>query len=294
MTMHTAWTKTLAFAVASYVAATAQENAAHADCTTDMECKGTRVCNAGTCVEGAATQTAASSSEQPPVRKEMHLTDSQLADLKAAGARLDAKDLEMAERLEKRGIGANDFVAAYREYGVMKSEYPEVAQWGSTVVETLAVANKMGLDGDEKSWFLWTRHQRDRNLTETPAPPSGPTLVSYGMLASAAGTAVFVAGLVLSRDKTYDQDSYEDVPSKWGYTGMAMALTGGVAIAGGLSAAIIGIYRWTTPAGAGTADSTGNRSARPSASARQPSSTRWALLPSFGPHEAGLGVTTAF
>ena len=293
MMMHTAWTKTLAFAVASYVAATAQEPAANAGCTTDNECKGTRICNAGECAESGPA--AAPSAQQPHVREDAHLTEKQLADLKAAGAPLDAKDMEMAQRLEKRGIDANDFVAAYREFGLMKAAYPEIAAWGSAVIETIAVANKMGLDEDEKSWFVWTRHQRNRNLTETRTPPNGPTLVSYGTIASAAGIAVLVAGLVLSRDETFDRDSYGNVPSKWGYMGRAMAITGGVAIAGGVSSAIVGLYRWTTPVSAGSEDSTTvHRSTHPSASARPQSTTHWALTPSLGARTAGLGVTAAF
>jgi hypothetical protein len=151
MRTYTAGTKTLAFAVATYLAATAHEPAAHAGCTTDVECKGTRICTTGQCVEETAVPRPAAAPQQPHLRDEARFTDTQLADLKAAGAALDAKDLAMTERLEKRGIGATDFVAAYREYALIKAAYPEVAALGSTVVETIAVANRMGL-AEGRGW----------------------------------------------------------------------------------------------------------------------------------------------
>jgi hypothetical protein len=107
---------------------------------------------------------------------------------------------------------------------------------------------------------------------------------------------LLAVGLVLSSDVTYESGK-GNVTSGWGYAGEAMAITGGVSIAAGLSIAILGLYRWTTPLTDDTQDSYAGskiQSLRPSASAQRKSAIRWAISPSFGPQQAGLGLTAAF
>jgi hypothetical protein len=216
----------------------------------------------------------------------MHFTEMQLANLKSAGAKLDATDLQMADRLERKGFVADDFVAAYREYGAMRAKYPELAGFGRDMLETIAFARKLGLTEEEEYWFIWDHHQRGQTLTQAynRKVPSGRGMATFGGLTAGLGIAVLVVGMALSTDVTYQEGSGE-VTSGWGYLGKAMEITGGVAIAAGLATTIIGLYRWTTPLGNDTPDS-------PSASARN--AIRFTLAPSLGPRQAGLGLTAAF
>ncbi len=228
----------------------------------------------------------------------MHLTEAQLADLRSAGASLDAKDMEMADRLGQKGFVGKDFVAAYREYNAMKTKYPELAPFGRDMVETIAVAQKLGLSEEDEYWLIWDRHQRNQTLTQayTEKAPSGPGMVTAGGLMTGAGVVLLVVGQALASDLTYEQGK-GSVTSGWGYAGKAMEVTGIVSIAAGLSISILGLYRWTAPPTDDTRESpTVNKSQalRPSASAQRQSAMRWALSPSLGPQQAGLGLTAAF
>ena len=228
----------------------------------------------------------------------MHLTQAQLADLRSAGASLDAKDMEMADRLGRKGFVGDDFVAAYRGYNAMKAAHPELASYGRAMVETVAFAQKLGLSENDAYWFVRNRHQRNRTLTQpyNAKVPSGHGMVTFGGVTTGVGIVLLAVGLALSSDVTYENGK-GNVTSRWGYAGKAMAITGGVSIAAGLSIAILGLYRWTTPLTDDTQDSrTGNKSLslRPSTAAQRKSAIRWALSPSLGPQQAGLGLTAAF
>ena len=210
----------------------------------------------------------------------MQLTEAQLADLRSAGASLDAKDMEMADRLGRKGLVGDDLVAAYREHNAMKAVHPELASYGRTMVETIAVARKLGLSDSDAYWLVRGRNQRNRMLTTANIEkvPSGRGMVTFGGVTTGVGIALLVAGMALSTDVTFE-DGKGNVTSGWGYAGKAMAITGGVSVAAGLSIAILGLYRWTSP----LADDT-----------QGGATTRWALAPSLGPHQAGLGLTAAF
>jgi hypothetical protein len=228
----------------------------------------------------------------------MHLTEAQLADLRSAGASLDAEDMEMADRLGRKGFVGDAFVAAYRECNAMKTKYPELASFGRDMVETIAFAQKLGLSEEETYWFVWDLHQRNQTLTQAynERVPSGRGMVTFGGVTAGVGIVLLAVGLALSSDVTFENDK-GNVTSGWGYAGKAMAITGGVSIAAGLSIAILGLYRWTTPLADDTSDSRAvnkSQSLRPSASAQRESAIRWALSPSLGPHQAGLGLTAAF
>ena len=228
----------------------------------------------------------------------MHLSEAQLAALRSVGASLDARDMEMADRLGRKGFVGDDFVAAYRESVVMKTKYPELAAFGRGIVETIAVAQKLGLSGEDEYWFVWDRHQRNQTLTQAynEQVPSGRGLVTFGGVAAGLGIVVLVVGMAASSDVTY-KNGEGDVTSGWGYAGKAMEITGGVSIAAGLSIAILGLYRWTTPLTDDTQDSrpvNKSQSLRPSASSQRKSAIRWALSPLLCPHQTGLGLTAAF
>ena len=226
----------------------------------------------------------------------MHLTQVQLADLRSAGASLDAKDMEMAARLGRKGFVGDDFVAAYREHNAMKAVHPELASYGRDIVETVAVARKLDLSEDDAYWFVRNRHQRTRTLTQAHRVPSGRGMATFGSVTTGAGIVLLAVGLAMSSDVTYKNGS-GNVTSGWGYAGKAMAVTGGVSIAAGLSIAILGLYRWTTPLPDDTQDSRTrgkSQSLRPSDPDQRGAPPRWALSPSLGLHQAGLGLTAAF
>jgi hypothetical protein len=228
----------------------------------------------------------------------MRLTEAQLAALRSVGATLDAKDMEIADKLGRKGFGGDDFVAAYRESVAMKTKYPELAVFGRAIVETIAVAQKLGLNEACEYWFVWDRHQRDQTLTQAykESVPSGHDLLAFGGVATGVGIVLLVVGMAASTDVTYENGS-GNVTSGWGHAGRAMEITGGVGIAAGLSIAVLGLYRWTTPLTDDTRASHAlnkNQSLRPSASAQRQSAMRWALSPSLGPHHTGLGLTAAF
>ena len=240
----------------------------------------------------------------------MQLTEAQLADLKSAGAPLDAKDMEMADNLGKRGFSGDDFVAAYREHNAMKATYPELVPYGRAMVETIAVAHKLGLSENDKYKFVWARHQRNRTLTQAynEAVQSGPGMFTFGAVSTGTGLVLLIVGLELYSWGSTSIDSDPNVHNDefWGnwrrsksaaYSGVAMAITGGVVAAAGISFASIGVHRWATPLPDGTLDSgTADKiqSLQASTSNQPRSTVRWALTPNFGPHRGGLGLTAAF
>jgi hypothetical protein len=233
-----------------------------------------------------------------PGQGAMHLTQVQLADLRSAGASLDAKDMEMADRLGRKGFVGDDFVAAYREHNAVKAAHPELASYGRDMVETIAVARRLGLSEEDEYWFVRNRLQRNRALTQAhnERVPSGRGMVTFGGVTTGVGIVLLAVGLALSSDVTYESGR-GNVTSGWGYAGEAMAITGGASIAAGLSITILGLYRWTAPLTDDSQDSrTGSKSQslRPSARDQRGATTRWALSPSLGPHQAGLGLIAAF
>lgn len=231
-------------------------------------------------------------------RGPMHLTESQLADLRSAGASLDATDMEIAHRLGRRGLAGDDFVAAYREYRAMRSRYPELAAFGRDMVETIAVAQKLGLSEEDKYRFVWDRHERDRELMQTCREPSprGSSLATLGGVTTGVSIVLLVVGRALASDEVYKQGE-GNVTSKWGYAGKTMEVVGPVGIVAGLSITILGLVRWSAPRATDTRELPAvgrSQSLRPSASDQPRATTRWAFSPSLGPHQAGLGLTAAF
>ena len=227
----------------------------------------------------------------------IQFTEVQRAVLLNAGARLDAKDMEMADRLGRKGLVGDDFVAAYREYVVLESKYPELAPFGRDVVETVALAQKLGLSQEDEYWFVWDHHQRNQTVTQAynASLPIGRGLVTFGAVTTAAGIGLLVGGMRLATDVRYDEGR-GNVTSGWGYGGKAMEIVGGASIAAGLSIAILGLYRWTAPL-TNVSDSHSppkSQSLRPAASARRESAIRWALSPMLGAKYTGFGLGAAF
>ena len=227
----------------------------------------------------------------------MQLSDAQLVALRSAGARLDARDMQMADRLGRHGLVGDDLVAAYREHKAMTAAHPELASYGRAVVETIAVAQKLDLRGEDEYLFVRDRHERNRTVAQAynARIPSGRGMVTVGSAVIGVGIVLLASGLALASDLRFDDDRGMNVTSGWGYAGRAIAITGGVGIAVGLSAAILGLYRWTAPPeGDASVSRAGSTSLRPSGGDQRGTTTRWALSPSLGPRQAGLGLVAAF
>jgi hypothetical protein len=165
------------------------------------------------------------------------------------------------------------------------------------MVETIAVAMKLGLSEEDKYLFVWDRHERDRELLQACSvrAPSARHMVTFGGVTTGVGIVLLVVGEALASDVTYKQGE-GNVTSKWGYAGKAMEVVGGVGIAAGLSITILGLYRWTAPrADAQVPPAVGMRqSLRPPTSDQQAGTTRWALSPSLDSRQAGLALTVAY
>jgi len=292
--------------------ALAQARPANAGGAIEVVCTGTRIYENGRCVDPPAQVATPSPSAAPsagPVTPSagagaalaspgaIQLTEPEIAVLKNAGARLDAKDMAMANRLGRKGFSGDDFVAAYREYSAMKIKYPQLAPFGRDIVETIALAQRLGLSGEDEYRFVWDHHQGNQTLAQAynASLPHGRGLVTFGAVTTGVGIGLLIGGMVLANDVTYESGR-GNVTSGWGYGGKAMEIAGGVSIAAGLSIAIIGLYRWTTPLATprdpDSADK--SQSLRRSASAHRESVLGWAFLPSFGPKHAGLGLATEF
>ena len=228
----------------------------------------------------------------------MHLNEAQISELRSAGASLDAKDTEMADRLARKGFSGDDFVAAYREYNTLKTKHPELASTGRDVVETIAIMRKLGLSEEDEYWVVGGGHPQTRALTRVHdgQAPSGRGMVKFGSATTGVGIVLLVVGLALSSDVTYETGR-GNVTSGWGYAGRAMAVTGGVGIAAGLAVGILGLYRWTTPRAddaQGVQTGPKTQSLRPSGLEPRKINMRWALSPSLGPGHFGLGLAAAF
>ena len=262
----------------------------------------------GSGAPGTAQTSPPTSGPLPAASRTMHFTREQLADLKSAGASLDVKDMEMAESLGQGGFAADEFVEAYRDYHAMKTVHPEFAAYGSAMVKTIAVAHKLRLNDSDKYWFVWDRHQRKLTLTqaynERILGGSGSTAI--GLATAGTGLLVVISGLALyghGYEKEYPGGWYDASTgttrhSEWQtYTGEAVALAGGLTMGVGISWALWGWYRRSMWLPAGSLDppnASWIESHLAVASDRRPSTARWALSPSIGVHQAGLGLTTAF
>jgi tetratricopeptide (TPR) repeat protein len=265
---------------------------------------------------GGSGSSGLGSAEAPPptsgpvnaTPKTMHFTKEQLAELKHAGAGLDAEDMEMAESLGQGGFTADEFVAAYGDYNAMKTAHPEFVPYGRDMVETIAVAHKMRLNESEKYWLVWDRHQRKLTLTQAYNERilGGSDAKTKGAITAGAGLLVLIAGWGL-----YSYGHAEEIPggwwdpstdtgrhSKWEtYTGEAVAIAGGLVTAAGISWAIWGLYRRNAWLPDGTLDppnASWIQSHLVAASDQRQSTVRWALSPAIGLHQAGLGLAAAF
>jgi len=221
----------------------------------------------------------------------MHLDAAQIAALKIAGASLDARDMAMADALAERGFSSNEFVDAYRDHALLQRVYPELGRYGSTTVETVAVAHKLGLDRDDGFAFVWYRHSRNRTLTEAYNEQilGGPGLLRAGAITTGTGLALILVGLEL-RNIASDHPTYYDFDGNkpdhhFDYPGIAAEVVGGVAAISGIALVTAGLYRWSLWLPPRTLDS---------APASEVQSIRWAVLPSLGPEQAGLRLAAAF
>jgi hypothetical protein len=233
------------------------------------------------------------------------LSEANLSDLRNAGASLDAKDMEIADRLLRRGFSGDEISAAYREHNALKLTYPELGRFGRDMVETVAVARKLSLGENDKYWLVWYRHDENLSLTDAynRKVVGGPGLKKAGWIMSGAGAALLVAGAVLAGDTKCVEYYYSNsvrgaceregkTPATW--TGVGFLIGGGLMLAVGVPALIVGYLRtnrWVPPGSLDSAPADSIPSLR--ASAREPA-VRWAVSPLVGPNQASLGLSGSF
>jgi len=134
----------------------------------------------------------------------MSVTDESLETLVFHGAKLDKRDNSMASRLGKRGFTIEDFIGAYKSYRHLQKSYPALVHFGRSVVETIAVGRKIGLDEDDLYNFIWYRHRGRRSMTKAynqyviggrGFKIAGWTLSSIGAAFLVVGGAVYGASV---------------------------------------------------------------------------------------------------
>lgn len=231
-----------------------------------------------------------------------HLGEAQIAALKAAGARLDAKEMAMADALAGRGFSSDELVAAFRDHTMLLGIYPELAAYGSATVETIAVAHKLRLDRSDGLAFVWYRHSRNRTLTEAYNEKmlGGPGLMRVGAVTVGTGLALILVGVELRKIASDNPTNYEgqDKPDRhFDYPGMAAEITGGFVAIAGIASVTLGLYRWASwlpPGALDFAPASEVQSMCASASRLNRTAAHWMVLPSLGPQQAGLRLATAF
>jgi hypothetical protein len=235
-----------------------------------------------------------------PVPMATGLTEANLSDLKNAGASLDAKDMEIADRLLRRGFSGDEIAAAYREHNVLKLTYPELGRFGRDMVETVAVARKLSLGENDKYWLVWYRHDENLSLTDAynRKVVGGPRLKTLGWILAPAGLVLVIVGVPMWRwalTEETDRRGLTDQPNgDWALPGLVMTIAGSVFAAVGIPALIVGYLRtshWLPPGSLDSAPADSIPSLR--ASAREPA-VRWAVTPLVGPNQASLGLRGSF
>jgi hypothetical protein len=221
-----------------------------------------------------------------PVPMATSLTEAQLSDLRNAGASLDANDMEIADRLLRRGFSGNEIAAAYREHNALKLTYPELGRFGREMVETVAVARKLNLGENDKYWLVWYRHDENLSLTDAynRRVLGGPGWRTVGWIVGGVGLALAVPSGLVCAFGNHGQ-------SEWA---VGPLIGGGALLAVGIPALIVGYVRTSRWVPAGSLDSApadGIPSLR--ASAREPA-VRWAVSPLLGPNQASLGLRGSF
>jgi hypothetical protein len=179
----------------------------------------------------------------------------------------------------------------------MISAYPELSSYGRAMVETIAVAHKLGLSASDKYWFVWDRHLRNRTLTQAYNEKvlGGPGIAIVGGITAGAGVVLLIVGI-----RTAGWGRNEDPPGQWQsptavHVGEAMWGTGAALIAVGVPCTLWGAYRRARWLPDGTLDSASASEIRESADLGRPqSSVRWALLPLIKPHLEGVSLGTSF
>jgi hypothetical protein len=239
----------------------------------------------------------------PPAGGALHLTPAQVAALKSTGATLDDSEMGIADSLGRRGFAGDEFVAAYRDHVAVKAMYPELAPYGSSLIETMVVARRLGLDRDQSYWFTVYRHQRGRTLTQAYNEKilGGPGLLKAGIITTGTGLLVLFIGSQLrsiARDHpTYYQGSGNEADHRLDYPGAAMEIAGGLAAVAGIPFALVGAYRMSTWLPAGTLDTapaSAIRTLRSAAATQDNPPVRFALTPALGQGQAGFGLTASF
>ncbi len=181
----------------------------------------------------------------------MKFSAAQRAMLMLLGARLDAFDLRVAERLGGRGFGSEAFVSSYRKYSEMRSRGTDYRHFDRWVVETIAVGTALNLSEKELGDLVSHRHDAHLSITEAYNRHVAPKKAhrNLGIIFTTIGAAAILGGgLFLGlREDRYGQDKKSHVIM--GITGLSL---GGLCELVGIPLLVYGVMnpRETYPEGA--------------------------------------------
>ena len=294
-----------------------------AQCTKDTDCKGDRVCYSGRCLFEEEAREALSKSvkkesstrERPAPKQEADATSRNEAE-DISGCSRDKGSTDIARELVKRGYPVGDVLRACRDYEVLKATYPEFIPFPPEMIETVAVAHKLGLVGDDRYWFVWYRHGKRMEMTRAynEAVIGGPKLKRAGWIMAGIGVGFVVVGSVFyGVGGGMGNDAMDDFQNCLTYTackehedtikeanalmtaGHAFMGAGGALLIAGVPCLAVGYTRtgrWLRPKTLENAPA--NKVQELVAGNSVDSADSISITPTFGPNHAGIGLAGTF
>ena len=294
-----------------------------AQCTKDTDCKGERVCYSGRCLFEEEAREALSKSkekesstrEKPaPKQKADAISRKEAEDI--SGCSRDKGSTKVVRRLVKRGYTVGDVLRACRDYEVLKATYPEFIPFPPEMIETVAVAHKLGLVGDDRYWFVWYRHDRRMEITRAynEAVIGGPKLKRAGWIMGGIGVGFVVLGgifygvggsmgnnamddyqncLIFAECKEH-QETIDEANALM-TAGHAFMGAGGALLIAGVPCLAVGYTRtsrWLPPKTLENAPA--NKVQELVAGNSVDSTVSMTITPTFGPNHAGIGLAGTF
>lgn len=248
--------------------------AAWSQCTKDTDCKGDRICDKGRCIDRSPMVDTV---HPEAVVSGMPFTEEHLAEMKSGGCPVDERMYALAEKMYKRGFTPENFALACREEQAMRRQYSEFHGFPRTMVETVAAAQKMKLDENDRYWLVWHRHNENLSITEAynEKVVGGPRPKLAGWIVGATGAAIMIAGGIAYGAS----DSYRK-------GGLILIASGATVLVPGIICLAVGYVRTSRHLPPGTLD-TGHVSKL--RADREPA-VRFTFTPTLGQNHAGLGV----
>ena len=126
----------------------------------------------------------------------MRIGPEQVAQLRAEGAALDAKEAAVADHMAARGFSPNEYVEAYRAYRELKVRYPEIAGYPLEGIETTAIALRLRLRVGARHELLAAHFDEKLPVTEAynERVVGGPRVVTAGWVLLVSGLVMIPAG----------------------------------------------------------------------------------------------------